>query len=537
MNDGAGTLVDSLEDADIINGGAGTDTLNATLSDSAGTAVAAAISNVEIINIRNITADVTVDFADVSGVEQIWNSASSAARTLTYDNAPIAATFGVKNTLSATDINTFDDVTGAADELKLAVSGAGSSTVDAVVTSTGDLANIEAMSIAATGANFVDVSTFNAIETLTVTGAGSLTAVVDVTALETVDASENTGGVTIDLTGSAVDLTVTGGAGDDTFTIDEGNITAADDVFDGGDGTDTLAISVADLGELDADAQTNFEILSISAAAIAGPETFDNDGLGYETLVIAEDLAAAGDLTIDNFNGGTVEVQASQVNDIVVASVGTSDSINVVVNADAAVTLARLDVTDVETVNVSTTAATDDVTFTAIETDGAKAISFSGAGDVILTDITDADATNNATVKITNVDLTGQTGGFEMTANSLGYGTTFTLGNLGETATATYDFDGDATDDDASELIVTAGFRDTIKFTSAFDGNVAIADGEFGGDVTDDRIDLSFFDITIDDLIFTDNTDGLLITSDAFDGQILLVGVNGADVNNADFVF
>jgi hypothetical protein len=41
------------------------------------------------------------------------------AAVLTYTTAPIAATFGLRNTRSTTDIDTFDDVTGAEDNLAL----------------------------------------------------------------------------------------------------------------------------------------------------------------------------------------------------------------------------------------------------------------------------------------------------------------------------------------------------------------------------------------------------------------------------------
>jgi hypothetical protein len=300
---------------------------------------------------------------------------------------------------------------------------------------------------------------------------------------------------------------------------------------------------VADATNLDDTVYVNFEALSLSAST-TGTYTIDNDAFGFETITLEDDM---GDITIDNFNGGELVVQDDQTTGITIGSTGTADTVTVTVDAGTAITIGALDVTDVETVNIATASADDDVTFAAIETDGVKKITFSGAGDVIVTDITDADPTNDGTVKITNVDLTGQTGGFVMDANNLGYGTTFTLGDLGNVAATTtndYDFDGDGTDDASSQIILTAGVRDTVKFTSNFKGNVAIqaaAAGseaaEFGGDVSDDRIDLSFFDITIDDLTFTDSTDGLLITSDAFDGQILLVGVTGADVNNSDFVF
>lgn len=552
VNDGAGTLVNSLENLDILDGAAGRDTLNATLD---GDTISPAISNLEVINVRAVTSS-SVDFGDTTGAEQIWNNVSSSLQTLTFTTAPIAATFGIRNTRSTTDIDTFDDVTGTEDNLNLAAVGAGNDTTNAVVDSSTDAAAIETMSIAATGDNFLDVAAFSAITGLTVTGKGTLSAVVDTTALETVDASGNTGGVTVDLSAATLDLTVTGGAGNDDVTAGTGDDTIdlgagddrvafatgtidGNDTVEGGDeGEDTLAIDGDDVASLDGTVQTGFEVLELTTAT--GAVTFDNADFGVTKVVLSGDVTSAGDLTIDNFEAGTLEIQATQTaNNILVTSVGAEDNLAVLINADAAVAVNGLDVTGVETVSVTTTADTDDTTFTAIETDGVTGLTFAGAGDVIITDITDADNTNNGATKIGAIDLIGQTGGVVMAANNLGYGTTFSLANLGETATATFDFDDDAANDEASELFGATGFRDRFEFTTEFTGDVAISDIEVGGDVTDDKIDLSAFGLASDDdLTITDVAAGVLIENDAFGGgRILLVGVTGADVNASDFIF
>jgi len=530
VNDGTGALVHSLEDADLVDGAGGTDTINVVLN--AAGPVTPALTNIEIANIRNITAASTIDFSSSTGLEQIWNSASTETLTLAYENAPIAATFGVKNTRSTTDIASFDDVTGDADNLSLAVVAAGVDGTDAIVSS-GDAADIETISIAATGANFVDVSAFNAITKLTVTGTGTLSAVVDTTALEEVDASGNSGGVTLDLQAAAADLTVTGGSGADDITAGTGDDTidagagddkvtfmgtmlTADDTVEGGDGTDTLVLdSGDDVAGLDATTQTGFEQLELGAAT--GAVTLDNADFKFTKVLLGVDLTQ--DLTVDNMGDGTLVVQAAQAGAITVGSTGDTDTLNVVVDAGAAVTLASLDVTDVETVNITTTDETDDTTLTAIEVDGVNTLSFGGAGDVIITDITDADTAT----KLATVDLSNQAGNVTVTANTLGYGTAFKLGAMGDTA----------------DLIATVGSRDTFQFTTAFAGEVSITGGEFGGDVTDDRIDLSAITgiDTIDNLTFTDNAGNLEITSEAFEGTIVLVGITGAEVNNADFVF
>lgn len=544
VSNGAGALVNSLEDVDSVNGSGGTDTLNATLDGTiTNITVTPALSNLEVINIRNVSNDVTINFADTTGAEQIWNNATTAGLTLTYDEAPIAATFGVRNTRSTTDIDTFDDPSGTDDNLSLAVTGAGNDTDSAEVVSTGSASLIETMSIAATGENFVDVTAFDAITGLTVTGAGSLNVVttlgasgINVTELETVDASANTGGVTLDLTGGAVGgtMTVTGGSGNDDITASSGDDTidvgAGDDrvafasgqlddsdTVAGGEGEDTFALASADdVIDLDASAHAGFEILELGAAT--GAVTFDNADFGFTKVVLAEDLGFA--FTLDNLGDGILEIQAGQTGAIAVSSTGDSDTLGLVINVDAAATLTALDVTDVETVNVSTTAETDDTTFTAIEIDGVTALTFAGAGDVIITNFTDADLTNNATTKIDNVDLTAQTGGFN-SADSLGYATTYTLGNLEDSA-----------------FVATAAVTDTFVFTTAFDNQVSIAGGQFGGDIGDDKIDLSALGLAdINALTFTDTGADVEISSDEIEGTIVLTGIaDVTDINATDII-
>ncbi len=319
-----------------------------------------------------------------------------------------------------------------------------------------------------------------------------------------------------DITAGTGDDTIDVGAGDDRVAVASAQLDDLD-TLTGGDGEDTLALLAADdVAVLDATVHTGFETLELGAAA--GAVTFDNDGFGFTKVVLAADLTQ--DLTLDNLGDGTLEVQDNQTGAIAVGSTGDSDALGLVINADAATTLADLDVTDVETVNVSTTAETDDTTFTTIETDGVTALTFAGAGDVIISAITDGDNTNDADTKIASVDLSAQTGAFEMAA--LGYGTTFTLGNAGD-----------------SEFTLAAGDTDTFVFTTAFDNEVLINGGEFGGDIGDDKLDLSALGLTdINDLTFTDTGADVEITSDAFEGTIVLAGVlNVTDINESDFIF
>jgi hypothetical protein len=570
VNNGVATFVNSLESIDNVDGGAGKDTLEATLDGSAvAIAVAPEISNVEVINVRNIISDITIDFAAIAGAVQIWNGASQADRVLTYKNAPLTATFGIKNTSSQTIIHSFmDDVSGTNDNLSLSVMDAGSAGDNANITVSNSTA-IETMSIAATGKNFLETSGFNNVKAVIITGNGSLFANLGTNSLNTVDASDNKGGVSLILAGIANDLTVTGGSGNDFIVtgsaddiIDLGagndlvsfnNVLTAEDVASGGAGEDILGFADAvDIANIDKTVHTGFETLGFGGASAA--VTLNNADLGFTKVLVAGDVTAAGDLTLNNLENGTLEIVKHQTgNNIVVNSIDNDDSFNIVINSQMIglpailpiligletlpVQIHGLDVTDIENVKIKTITSTDDVNLSSLETDGVISLNFSGASDVIVSDITDADAANNTTTQIDTIDLTNQTGGFEMGANNLGYGTTFILGNLGTTTTATYDFDGDTIPEEASEFFAATGFRDTFIFTTAFEGNIAIANSEFGGNIADDRIDLSALGLSgMDELTFTDVADNVLITSDAFEGQILLVGTLTNEISDSDFI-
>ncbi|GKS69055.1 hypothetical protein W03_10590 [Nitrosomonas sp. PY1] len=278
------SFVSTLQNWDVLNGGNGVDTLNATLGILFGP-VNPSLTDIEIINFHNVAGFYNfepnnISFANTRGAQQIWNDAST--EYLSYSAAPIAATFGVRNTQSATDINTFDNVTGNNDRLLIATESAGSDSVRAVVQSSTDAANIEAMSIdARSGNNFIDVSAFTAITELTITGPGALNASVGTTALRTVDAAANTGGVVLDLSTATNDLTVTGGSGNDTFTSDSHDVNnhQDQDVFDGGNGVDTLNATLGDSMLPRNPSLTDIEIINFRN--VGAENSFNPNSIGF----------------------------------------------------------------------------------------------------------------------------------------------------------------------------------------------------------------------------------------------------------------
>lgn len=223
--------------ADQINGGAGTDTF--TLYGTG--AVLPTLTSVERLVYASPTAAVESNVSAIAGLTDVvvqkafatGTITTAAGTTVTYDGATTAALDQVVVT-AATAAAATVGVTNGANLGELTVTGAAVKTLN--IASNGLAANTIVSLAGSAGA------TAQANSTLNITGTQKLT--ID-TALDadftTVNASTNTGGVSVEFL--ANDVTVTGGAGNDTFNFGT-NLTVADKV-DGGAGIDT--VSVADL--------------------------------------------------------------------------------------------------------------------------------------------------------------------------------------------------------------------------------------------------------------------------------------------------
>ena len=276
----------------------------------------------------------------------------------------------------------------------------------------------------------VDATVLDELANVTVAGAGAVQLTVGVNGkLKAVNATENTGGVTVDLS-DADNAAFTGGAGADTLTVKGSKVAhtlgAGDDTVvvkdaaftdlakgfsvDGGEGTDTLQMSASLAAEFKtADVATNFEILKL----VDGAGIVDLDNFGDIDHVAVGGLVGGG-LTLNNMdNGGLLEYVDSPTQAVVVsvkgASSGTTDVLNVAIAADDAVQANTLTVADVETINITADDTKLDVdgkadthTMTLIA-DSATTVNISGNAALDLT-LTGSD-------KITKIDASGNTGG------------------------------------------------------------------------------------------------------------------------------
>lgn len=454
--DGTQTLLQTLTAADIVDGGEGTDRLNARLIDNSADNVV--VNNVEELYLRSTDNAANLNMTGVSGAEQVWNDRSSADLTVTNVQNSVAVGLNsvAANTTYAVQYAT-NALGSTAAEQTIVTQGAGSATaatnVNLTLAGAGDV--ITTLNVAATGSNNIDLSggaALNTVTSLNVTGEGSLNLNTLNTGLETVAAGENTGGLTftagdgdlqevttgagddsITLAGNLADEGfVTTGAGDDTvnaggFNVAAGasiNLGAGDDVvtnlgtvdkdasIDGGEGIDTLqlqAVAAANVG-----AFSNFEVFDVAAlnktldmdilasqndvnevvgsAALGGASTLTNVGAGVNFRATAD--MGATELTLTQKTAGefTVTLDADQAS---TASATTNNNATTTVDLTNATSVNA--VFDSASVNEIAGAITNTQTIT-LETDNAESISIVSGGEnaanvLALTDTSDSNGT------------------------------------------------------------------------------------------------------------------------------------------------
>jgi len=334
--------------ADIVDGGAGTDTLSWTVDaeDTTTGWPAAAISNIEIFKIRNVEgAAVSVDFADVSGETKGISNISTSQ--VNFDNAATGTTLEIVGngqlTNGATTIDYVTAATSATINFKDGTTGTGAVTIDGTgvlsetINSTGAANATGAYTVsdnatsltinATTNLTFGDINS-NVITTITATGAGAInTGTAAGTALKTVDGSAVTGGLTfvsgtyansttqdsLTATVDTADLVITGGSGNDSITLAD----LANDIETSvtlGAGNDTVVVaeaikasSTSNVGDvLNGGAGT--DVIS-STQALATAQSAITTVSNFETLKISDVLDGA--ITPGNFQSGlTVDLAA-----------------------------------------------------------------------------------------------------------------------------------------------------------------------------------------------------------------------------------
>jgi len=441
--EGTPTAASTFNLADSISGGLGIDTLNLVVDGGLdGAAVppvtAASISGIEIVNLRNVGAEVaatdnlTLNADNYPGITAIHSDRSSSGSTLSVTNLATGATIGMKGNGVVSNGDVVFAYKTATTPINIAISDGTKSAVTATATLAAQITNTASGATTATikstgAANTVDLITLSgnasitaitidattdltlggavagnaqvgivnsalSSATLTVTGAG----VVDIetmgAALTTVNASANTGGLKTVMSATAT-AKVTGSA------------TANNTVTTGSVLTTGFAAAGAGTGDrlILADAT---HLTSVTASKYTGFEVLRNDGATDFDVTV---LAGATSLEVGGANAGLTGMTAAQAASIrVLASngtntfalgnaLGTSDVIGFTLQNETAaavataIDLTALTITGIETLNVissagvkaSTSGTGNDLGFAAAA--NLTAINVSGEYDLTIT--------------------------------------------------------------------------------------------------------------------------------------------------------
>lgn len=472
----------TLQAIDDIDGAAGTDTLQIIANGAAANSVTPLfLKNVEKISVKDVDAAVgtTVNLVNATGVTEVINDGSvgnvlfqniGAAAAVTVQNVTTAAstTFSRGNapvtdalTINLSKLGTVD-VPGTAAVAAGAVASddTNNDATSVTINATGNVrvASMNVTGTAAAGTHTAQTLTINAAgstnfgagitgfdttkaDKIVVTGAGSVNLGNLAGAVQTVDASANTGGVTLvgtmyggtDATAAAApglkitggsgkdNITVTGvasavvaaGAGDDTVNVSAGLVAGAK--IDGGEGTDRIVVTAAQANALDnQDAAgtalratlTGFEQLSISGALDVANNFNINQAGGYNYLVVGGDVT--GGATVSGFtSGATVEftnlgVQTTALEiGVTDAALTSTDVLNLKLNANLAGSVGseatyKAGITGINTVNVVANDARDNI----VDNNNPAATADNGPDDGYTLELSNA-------ANLTNLNISG----------------------------------------------------------------------------------------------------------------------------------
>lgn len=356
--------------ADQLDGGAGQDTLKLF-----GNAAEPTHTNIETVYLNGNTAG--FDVSDNASVTELQLDNVATAQTYTVAN-------GQKASLANMADNEVVDFAGnTVTALDLTLNGVGTATGAGVDVDLNSTAQTTLNLTTATKASHVElVNTGTKLTTVSVAGDQALTldANSNSVGLAAVNASAFTGALNLmldDAAGTAKNVTVTGGTGNDTANF--GAALTKDDKFDGGEGTDTLEVtqaSVTTVQGLNATdkATLNTNLANIEVLKVTDALTSDIDASrfdGIQNYVLAGGLGTTGTKTLSKVSSGvTVGIQDAAVNAANVLAVeitdatlagNNSDVLNVNLNDAAgagASDIGVINAVGVDTLNINTASTT-----------------------------------------------------------------------------------------------------------------------------------------------------------------------------------
>ena len=340
--------------------------------------------------------------------------------------------------------------------------------------------------------------------TISGSGKGTLSA-IETDSLKTVTASSATGDVTVDLDDQAANLGVTMGSGDDTVIL--GATYTDADTLDGGDGTDTLGLAIAQAsGPSKTQSNvSNFENLTITntiaAAATVNTAYFGvTEGIGF-------DADATAKVTVQGLTSGSTVVLGKDVDDMDLdlnladAADSGDQSVTIDYNDATAANAGDIDL-DLAGIELVTFDASDESATTATGqaidianaqlktltiTAGANTLDFTGTALGTVVSTVDASSSAGAggvkvelsSSAVTGATITGTKNADDLTGSS--QGDTITVGEGADSVTG-----GLGTD--SIDLTETTAAEDVYTYTGGLDNLTGF---DYGGTATDDNIVLT----------------------------------------------
>ncbi len=484
---------------DTLDGGDGSADL-LDYASSGNTAIAESgftLSNIETVQVTSdAVGGTTFDVTDTSGVTSLVNDNSST--DLTYTGLQSLTSITMQNVGGTTAAQ--PDFT-VAYQAAVVVGTTDSQTVilnDNITNAGGAIGTltingIETLNLMTTGGASSLTAITTGASTINVTGDQNLTIANALAGATTIDANAFTGNLSVAAasTGTPLDVTVTGGTGDDTANFTVGF--QAGDSFDGGAGTaDTIVLNNATaIGTLGG-TLTNVEGLRISDL---GTGTLDMDDFtGVTSVNYAAGLTGGVTTTVDEADSGmTVEVDitANTTADLTVdlETDGTADTFTLAFDSiGAGDGLDDLSLDDIETLTITadddTTTGTGTLTITDLILGDTTTLNLSGDSAVTITGSTDP-----ATPVLATLDASGMTDALTLGAtNFAAGGAAITLGSGSDVLTF-------ATAAGADTIDISAGGTDRLVYTAAAqsDDDMDIVTGFTAGS---DDIDLRTLGVT-----------------------------------------
>jgi hypothetical protein len=354
---------------DVINGGAGNDTLSIIVGSSANTFSSALVqvSNVETLKLTNSDQANALTYAMTSTnqIQNVVNSGSGVGgQAVTVNGITTLGTYTLENSAAQHVFTVTPNgsiLSGTTDAATLILNNAGQTAAQGRVLLNSTTADgIEILNVQTTGAasvmDYIKVENSTGgtptVKTINVTGSQDLTVT---TALDfagtsgTLAAGNFTGKLNVKLT-AGEDVAITGGSGNDTFNF-EGGLTSADTV-DGGAGTDTVRVNASVASAISS--VKNVETLQADGGTAFSGTAFT----GLKTVQLS--AANLGATVSNNSADVTVAAKASQTN-LTLTAAATGGTANLTLDntpgtgdqANAGRDVGTLTLTNVSTLNLS----------------------------------------------------------------------------------------------------------------------------------------------------------------------------------------